>query len=60
MAGLGSQIAEDRPRVRIRLLDGRAGEADERRVGQGIAKVAGEAVGQAIHESLGAILTPHI
>jgi len=45
VAGLGSQIAEDRPRVRVRLLDGRAGEADERRIRQGIAQVAGEAVG---------------
>ena len=31
--------------VRVRLLDGRAGEADERRIRQGIAQVAGEAVG---------------
>ena len=38
-------IAEDRPHVRIRLFDGRAGEADERRIRQGIAQVAGEAVG---------------
>jgi hypothetical protein len=45
VAGLGSQIAKDRPRVRVRLLDGRAGEADERRIGQGIAQVAGEAIG---------------
>ena len=28
-------LAKDRPRVRVRLLDGRAGEADERRIGQG-------------------------
>ena len=41
----GNVIAEDRSRVRVRLLDGRAGEADERRVRQGIAQVAGEAVG---------------
>ena len=39
----GNVIAEDRPRVRVRLLDGRAGEADERRIRQGIAQVAGEA-----------------
>jgi hypothetical protein len=45
VAGLGSQIAKDRPRVRVRLLDGRAGQPDERRVRQGIAQVAGEAVG---------------
>ena len=38
-------IAEDRPRVRVRLLDGRAGEADEARVRQGIAQAAGKAVG---------------
>ena len=41
----GNVVAEDRPRVRVRLLDGRAGEADERRIRQGIAQVAGEAVG---------------
>lgn len=34
-----------RPRVRVRLLDGRAGEADERRIGHGITQVAGEAAG---------------
>ena len=33
-------IAEDRPRVRVRLLDGRAGEADEPRVPQRIVRVA--------------------
>jgi hypothetical protein len=40
---LGASPAEDRPRVGVRLLDGRAGEADERRIRQGIAQVAGEA-----------------
>ena len=39
----GNVIAEDRPRARVRLLDGRADEADERRIRQGIAQVAGEA-----------------
>ena len=34
-----------RPRVRVRLLDGHAGETDERRIWQGTAQVAGEAVG---------------
>ena len=34
-------IAEDRPRVRVGLLDGRAGEADERRIRQRVAQVAG-------------------
>ncbi len=47
-------------KYRVRLLEGRVGEPDEGRMRQGIAQVAGEAVGQAIHESLGAILTPHI
>ena len=37
----GNVIAE----YRVRLLDGRAGEPDERRMRQGIAQVAGEAVG---------------
>lgn len=41
----GNAIATDRPRVRICLLDGRACEADERRIRLGIAQVAGEAVG---------------
>ena len=31
-------IAENRPRVGIRFLDGRAGEPDERRIRQGIAE----------------------
>ena len=43
--GDGNVIAEDRPRVRVRLLDGRANEADERRIRQGIEAVAGEALG---------------
>ena len=38
-------IAADRSRVRVHLPAGRAGEADERRIRQGIAKIAGEAVG---------------
>ena len=33
------------PCVRVHLLDGRAGEADERRIGQSNAQIAGEAVG---------------
>lgn len=41
-------IAEDRPCVRVRLLDGRAGEADEARVRQGIAHVAGETVDEIV------------
>src|SRR5690606_31442713 len=41
----GDVVAEHRPRVRVRLLDGRAGEADVRGIRQGIAQVAGEAVG---------------
>jgi hypothetical protein len=36
-------MTEDRPRIRVRLLDVRAGKADERRIQQGIAQVAGEA-----------------
>ena len=32
----GNVIAKERPRLRVRLLDGRAGEADERRIRQGI------------------------
>jgi len=43
--GASNAIAEHRPRVGIDLLDGRAREADERRIRQGIAQVAGEAVG---------------
>lgn len=31
-------IAEDRPRVRVGLFDGRAGEADERRLRQRVAQ----------------------
>ena len=41
----GNVTAEYRPLVRVRLLAGRAGEAHERRFGQGIAQVAGEAIG---------------
>ena len=41
---MGSQIAEHRPRVGVGLFDGRAGESNEERIGQGIAQVAGEAV----------------
>ena len=38
-------LAEHGPRVDVVLLDGRAGEADERGVRQGVAHVAGEVVG---------------
>ena len=41
-------IAEDRPRVRVRLLYGCAGEPGERRIRQGIAQVAAEAVGHLV------------
>ena len=41
-------VAEDRPRVRVRLLDRRPREADERRIGKGVAHVAGEAVDEVV------------
>ena len=41
----GDVVAEHRPGVGVGLLDRRAGEADEGGVGEGIAQVAGEAVG---------------
>ena len=41
-------IAEDGARVGVGLLDGRAGEADERRVRQRVAQVARETVDQVV------------
>jgi hypothetical protein len=38
-------ITEDRPPIRVGLLDGRAGVADERRIQQGITQVAWSAEG---------------
>ena len=59
--GASNVIAEHRPRVGVGLLDGRAGEADERRNRQGIAQVAGEAVGHLallVHPPAEAVLQP--
>ena len=41
-------VAEDRARVLVGQLDGRAGEADERGIGQRVAHVAGEAVDEIV------------
>ena len=46
-------VAEDRPRVGVGLLDGRAGEADERGVGQRVAHVPGEAVDEVVLAAVG-------
>ena len=46
--GLGKPNRQDRPRVRVRLRDGRAGEADEARVRQSTAHVSGETVDEVI------------
>ena len=43
--GASNVIPEDRARVRIRLLDGRPGEADVGRIRQRIPHVACEAIG---------------
>ena len=48
MAGLGSQIAEHGLRVLVAAFNRRAGEADERRLGQRIAHVLGEAVNEIV------------
>ncbi len=41
-------VAEDRPRVRVLVVDGRAGEADERGIGKRVAHVAGEPVDEVV------------
>ena len=55
-------IASDHPRVRVGHLDGRARRPKEARVRQGIAQVAGEAVGHLagllIHLAAESILAP--
>jgi hypothetical protein len=48
-------VAEDRPRVRVRLLDRRAGEAHEARLRQGVAHVAGEAVDEVVLAAVGLV-----
>ena len=48
MAGLESQIAEHGLRVLVSAFNWRVGEADERRLGQRIAHVLGEAVNEIV------------
>ena len=48
MAGLGSQIAEHGLRVLVAAFNRRAGEADERRLGQRIADMFGETVNEIV------------
>ena len=48
-------VAEHRPRVGVGLLDRRAGEADERGVGQGVAHVPGEAVDEVVLAAVGLV-----
>ncbi len=45
-------VAEDRPRIGVGARDGRAGEADERGVGQRVARVPGEAVDEVVLAAL--------
>jgi len=48
VAGLGSQIAEHGLRVLVAAFNRRAGKADERRLGQRIAHVLGEAINEIV------------
>lgn len=48
MAGLGSQIAEYALRVLVAAFNRRAGKTDERRLGQRIAHVLGEATARSL------------
>ncbi len=52
-------VAEDRARVAVGQLDGRAGEADEGGVGQRVAHVAGEAVDEVVLAAVGLVGDDH-
>ena len=52
-------VAEHGPRVLVGQLDGRAGEADERCLGQGLAHVPGEAVDEVVLAAVGLVGDDH-
>ena len=52
-------VAEDGTRVRVGLLDGRAGEPDERGIRQRVAHVAGEAVDEVVLAAVGLVRDHH-